>query len=342
MTMYSFSDDYSEGCHPEILDALAASNLEQQTAYGNDAHSIEARRLVAEACDQPGVPVYFVSGGTLANLIICSAALRSHEAIISAASGHIASRETGAIEAVGHKIITMPSTDGKLTPADVGAAIAANGHFPHMAKPRMVYISNATELGTVYSLDELTALRETCTSHGLLLLIDGARLGVALASERAQSMTLADVAHIADIFWIGGTKAGTLLGEAIVIPNEALADDFEFHIKQRGALLAKGRSLGIQFRTLFSNGLFEAASSHANATAATLAEGIVAHGFELAADAESNQVFAILPNPVIAALHERFSFYVMDSLPEDRSVVRLVTSWATPPEQVERFIAALR
>ncbi|MFT7476362.1 MAG: threonine aldolase [Verrucomicrobiales bacterium] len=245
------------------------------------------------------------------------------------------------MEAVGHKIITMPSTDGKLTPADVDAAIAANGHFPHMARPRMVYISNATEFGTVYSLDELTALRETCTNHRLLLLIDGARLGVALASERAQGMTLADIAHFADIFWIGGTKAGTLFGEAIVIPNEALADDFEFHIKQRGALLAKGRSLGVQFRILFSDGLFESASNHANATASMLAQGIVANGFELAAETESNQVFAILPNTVIAALQEQFSFYVWEPLSEDRSVVRLVTSWATASDQVDRFIAAL-
>lgn len=341
MTGYSFLDDYSEGCHPEILQALQETNLAQQTAYGNDDYSVEARRLVAAACGRPDVPVYFVSGGTLANLIICSAVLRSHEAIISAASGHIATRETGAIEATGHKIISMPSDDGKLTPANVEQAVAANGQFPHMAKPRLVYISNATEFGTVYSRAELTALRETCNAHGLLLLVDGARLGVALASSHADGMTLVDIAGLADIFWIGGTKAGTLFGEAIVIPNATLADDFDFHIKQRGALLAKGRSLGVQFGALFSDGLFDTASGHANGQARLLAEGVVAAGFALAADTESNQVFAVLPNAAIEALSQEFDFYTWEARPNDESVVRLVTSWATDPPQVQGFVALL-
>ncbi len=223
MTTYSFLDDYSEGCHPEIVAALADTNLAQQTAYGNDDYSIEAHRLMADECGDPDLPVHFVSGGTLANLIIAAATLRSHEAMISASSGHVAARETGAIEATGHKIITMPSADGKLTAADVEGALAANAQYPHMAKPRLVYVSNATELGTVYTPDELHALRAVCTQNDLLLMIDGARLGVALASERAQGMSLADIAAVADIFWVGGTKAGTLFGEAIVIANPTLA-----------------------------------------------------------------------------------------------------------------------
>jgi len=341
MTGYSFLDDYSEGCHPAILDALAATNLIQQPAYGNDDYTMQARQLIAQACGQPDVPVYLVSGGTLANLIICAAVLRPHEAVISAASGHIALRETGAIEAVGHKIITMASADGKLTPTDVDQAVAANGQGPHMAKPRLVYVSNATEFGTVYSLDELTALRAVCDTHGLFLMVDGARLGVALAADGAAGLTLETLAALADIFWIGGTKAGTLFGEAIVVPNDTLAVDFEFHIKQRGALLAKGRSLGVQFQALFSSDVFVQSSVHANESAGALSSGIVAAGFGLAADTESNQVFASLPNRVIEQLAPEFGFYVWEPDGDDRSVVRLVTSWATDSKQVDRFIAAL-
>jgi threonine aldolase len=341
MTIYSFLDDYSEGCHPAILDALQATNLEQQTAYGNDKYSIEARSLIAQACGIDDVAVHFVSGGTLANLLLCAAALRPHEAVISATSGHIALREAGAIEATGHKIITMASDDGRLTPDAIHQAVAGNAQAPHMAKPRMVYVSNATEFGTVYSLSELTSIRVACDDHDLLLMVDGARLGVALHSPVAGGLTLASLAQLADGFWIGGTKAGTLFGEAIVLPNTDLAHDFGFHLKQRGALLAKGRSLGVQFRVLFGEGLFEQASATANAAAQRLAGGIVDAGFELAADTESNQVFAKLPNHVIEALQPDFSFYVWEALPDDRSVVRLVTSWATPANAVDRFIAAL-
>jgi len=341
MTIYSFLDDYSEGCHPEILEALTATNTVQQTAYGNDDYSIEARHLIAAACGRDDLPIWFVSGGTLANLIIASAGLRSHEAIISASSGHMAVRETGAIEAVGHKIITMPSDDGKLTPSDIEQAVAANAHFPHMARPRMVYISNATEFGTVYTQPELVALRTACTDHDLLLLIDGARLGVALAADAAGGMTLADVASAADIFWIGGTKAGTLFGEAIVIPNADVAVDFDFHLKQRGALLAKGRSLGLQFRSLFADDLFGRASRRSNDGARKLSDGIQSAGFELAAATESNQVFAILPTDVIATLQQSFAFYVWEELDADRSVIRLVTSWATDPAEIDRFLSVL-
>jgi len=341
MTGYSFLDDYSEGCHPAIIEALTATNMVQQTAYGNDEYTVDARRLIAAACGRPDIAIYLVSGGTLANLIICAAMLRPHEAVISASSGHIALRETGAIEAVGHKIITMASADGKLTPADIEQAVAANAQAPHMAKPRMVYVSNATEFGTVYSLAELTAIRASCDAHDLLLLVDGARLGVALAADGALGLTLETLSGLADVFWIGGTKAGTLFGEAIVIPNDGLAVDFAFHIKQRGALLAKGRSLGVQFRALFSDDLFMQSSGSANVAARTLSDGVVAAGFGLAASTESNQVFASLPNDVIEQLQPDFAFYIWEPDGEDRSVVRLVTSWATDMAQVDRFVAAL-
>lgn len=341
MTLYSFLDDYSEGCHPEILDAMVQTNLVQQTSYGNDEYTGEARRLIAEQCGQPDAAVFFVASGTLANLIIAAATLRPHEAIISAASGHIALRETGAIEATGHKIISVPSADGRLTSAGIDDAMASNAQAPHMAKPRLVYISNATEFGTVYSIEELRSLRATCDEHGLLLMIDGARLGVALASDRAGGLTLADVASLADIFWIGGTKTGTLFGEAIVIPQSELAVDFEFHLKQRGALLAKGRALGLQFRALFDDDLFARASRAANESASKLSAGITAAGYELAAETESNQVFAVLPNSAIKTLKKSFGFYVWEPRPNDESVVRLVASWATDPAAVDRLITDL-
>ena len=239
MKKYSFLDDYSEGCHPNILEVMASTNLVQQTAYGNDDYSEQARHLIREHLGQETIPVYFVAGGTLANIIIMSSALRSHEAVIAASSGHIVVRETGAIEATGHKIITVVSQDGKLTPNDIESTLASNAHYPHMAKPRLVYISNATETGTVYTKAELQALSETCKSNGLLLLLDGARLGTALTAS-ISDLTMKDIAELTDVFWIGGTKAGALIGEAIVIPNDQLADDYSFHIKQRGALLAKG------------------------------------------------------------------------------------------------------
>ncbi len=341
MPIYSFLDDYSEGCHPQILDALAAANLDQQAAYGSDEYCVQARSHIAAACGRSEVPIFFVSGGTLANLTIAAAILRPHEAIISADTGHIATHETAAIEATGHKIISMAAQDGKLTPQLVEHAVAANARFPHQAKPRLVYISNSTEIGTVYSQQELVSLRSTCDLYDLLLMIDGARLAVALESETSGGTSLETIADVADVFWIGGTKAGTLLGEAIVIPNESLAVEFDFHVKQRGALLAKGRVLGVQFLSLFRDGLFTVGARHANAMAHALSQGVVTAGHDLAADTQSNQVFPVLPNQVIERLQREFSFYVWKPISDDASMVRLVTSWATDPSQVERFIDVL-
>ena len=273
MIRYSFLDDYSEGCHPRILEALTNTNLIQQIAYGEDEYSIQARNLIQEQLGGKDIPIYFVAGGTLANIIITSTSLRSHEAVIAASTGHIVVRETGAIEATGHKIIAVTSDDGKLTPDDIETTLTNNMHYPHMAKPRLVYISNATETGTVYTKAELQGLSEVCKRTGLLLLLDGARLGVALTAS-INDLSLNDIAELTDIFWIGGTKAGALIGEAIVIPNAQLANDFTFHIKQRGGLLAKGRLLGIQFVELFSDGLFFELSQHANAMAQKLSTAI--------------------------------------------------------------------
>lgn len=338
---YSFLDDYSEGCHPAILQVMADTNMATQVAYGDDEYTERAVKLIRDKLGQKATPVYFVAGGTLANIIIISSALKPHEAVIAAATGHAVVRETGAIEATGHKMITVPSSDGKLTPAGVETALSENAHFPHMAKPRMVYISNATEVGTIYSKKELMALSAFCNEKDLLLMLDGARLGAALTAERSD-MTLADVAELTDIFWIGGTKAGALIGEAIVIPNPELARDFPFHIKQRGALLAKGRLLALQFTELFSNNLYFDLTAHANQMAKKLSEAIAAAGYGFAADTESNQLFPILPDAVIDRLQKEFNFYVWGKAGDQESVVRLVTSWSTADVQVDAFIEALQ
>ena len=340
MNKYSFLDDYSEGCHPAILQAMADSNMVQQTAYGDDEYSEQARNLIRKRLDDDDIPVFFVAGGTLANIIIISSALKSHEAIIAADSGHIVVRETGAIEATGHKIITVPSKDGKLTPESIKTTLANNAHFPHMAKPRLVYISNATETGTVYSKAQLKALSEICKDNNLLLLLDGARLGTALSAD-INDLTLKDIADLTDIFWIGGTKAGSLIGEAIVIPNQKLADDFDFHIKQRGALLAKGRVLGLQFFELFKDDLFFKNTKHSNVLAQKLSQALVDKGHEMAALTESNQIFPILPNALIKKLEQRFAFYVWQKHDDEHSVVRLVTSWATDENKVDEFISMI-
>lgn len=340
MGKYSFLDDYSEGCHPRILAALASTNLAQQTAYGNDAYSERARNLIRDHLGGRDIPIYFVSGGTLANIIIASSALRPHEAIIAASSGHIVGRETGAIEAVGHKIITVPSDDGKLTPAGIETALASNAHYPHMAKPRMVYISNATEAGTVYTKAELQGLSDTCRANNLLLMLDGARLGVALTAA-INDLTLDDIAGLADIFWIGGTKAGALIGEAIVIPNAQLAGEFTFHIKQRGGLLAKGRLLGLQFAELFSDGLFFDLTRHANAMAAKISDAITRCGHGFSAPTQSNQIFPILPDTLIEQLAKNYDFYVWSKADGQRSVIRMVTSWATDETRVDALIAEI-
>lgn len=339
MTTFSFLDDYSEGAHPDILSALSESNYVQQAAYGEDTYSTDAtNRIKAHLGDSFNGAIHYVASGTMANIVAISSCLRPHEAVIAVNSGHIVVREAGAIEATGHKLITTPAVDGKLTPESIEAVLAANAHFPHMAKPKLVYISNATETGTLYTLPELRAISALAKQRGLILFLDGARLGAALASKKNDA-TLADIASLVDLFWIGGTKVGALLGEAIVVCNTALAADFAFHIKQRGGMLAKGRLLGIQFQALFgAKNLFLESSRHANAMAEKLAAGIVSLGYALDSETSTNLVFPILPDAVIAKLKEHFSFYVWEKAECGNSVIRLVTSWATDERQVDAFL----
>jgi len=340
MSKYSFLDDYSEGCHPNILHALSQTNLDQQTAYGNDDYSREAKTLIHKQLDNSASKIFFVAGGTLANLIIIASALRPHEAVISAHSGHIVQRETGAIEATGHKIISVPSQDGKLTSNDIETAFQSNAMAPHMAKPKLVYISNATETGMLYTKSELTALSKTCRAHDLWLLMDGARLSAALCAPK-NDLTLKDIAALTDMFWLGGTKAGALIGEAIIINRPELSEDFAFHIKQRGALLAKGRLLGLQFRELFKSGLYFEGSQHANDLAQKISKAVEKSGYSLASETDTNQIFPILSNSLIAQLEKEFQFYHWEKADKDHTVLRLVTSWATDASQVDRFISAL-
>ena len=341
MAGYNFFDDYSEGAHDRILGALQQNNRVQQKPYGEDEYSAAAKGHLARETGVPAESIHLVASGTLANIIAIGNCLRPYEAVIAPDTGHIVMREAGAIEAIGHKLITVPPSDGKLTVASIQRAVAKNAHFPHMAKPRLVYISNATEAGTLYCKSELSAISDFCKNNDLLLFLDGARLGAALAAP-TNDLTLADIARLTDIFWIGGTKVGALLGEAIVIGNPSLGRDFGFHVKQRGGLLAKGRTLGIQFAELFSSGLFFELAAHGNNMAALLSSGISTAGYRLAAPTDTNQVFPVLPMALITRLRGEFDFHVWEELPDDMAVIRLVTSWATEQEQVDIFIDRIR
>ncbi|EQL01766.1 hypothetical protein G6O67_004267 [Ophiocordyceps sinensis] len=334
---YSFLDDYSEGAHPQVLEALIASNSTQEPGYGNDRYSAEARQHIRYHLDcDDDVGIFFVPTGTAANAISIAACLRPHEAVIAASSGHIVTRETGAVEAGGNKIITVAPDNGKLTPGSIGKALDDNWHYPHMAKPRLVYISNATEVGTVYSKAELSAIKRLCEEKDLLLFMDGARIGAALTSP-VNDLLLRDIARLTDLFWIGGTKNGALLGEAVVVKNTKLADDFEFYVKRHGALLAKSRIMGVEFAELFRGNLYFDLARRANAAAEKLSRSVVGAGYALRADTETNQVFAVLPLGLVKKLQQDFAFYVWEKCGADWAVVRLLTTWATDVGQLEKF-----
>ncbi len=340
MYRYSFFNDYSEGAHPAVLELLAQTNLAQETGYGEDAFCQEAAELLRAAIGNPTAAVHFVTGGTQANLIALSALLKSYEAVIAPRTAHINVHEAGAVEATGHKILTVATADGKLTP-ELVQQIVDEHTDEHMVKPRVVSIANSTEVGTVYRRAELAALARCCRANGLYLYLDGARLGAALTSEEAD-LTLPELADLVDVFYIGGTKNGALLGEAIVINRPELQADFRFHLKQRGALLAKGRILGLQFIGLFRNGLYFELARRANALALKLARGLAAQGFRFLVPPATNQIFPILPNDLIAELQKKYGFYVWSRADADQAAIRLVTSWATQEEMVDAFLADVR
>ena len=337
---HQFYNDYSETAHPACLAAMAHEPMVQEAGYGMDNVSAQAADAIRAMCHAPEAAVHFLSGGTQANLTVLSSMLRPFEAVISAQTGHIFANETGAIEATGHKVIAVNVTQGKLTPADVRAVVAAHP-WEHGVRPRVVYISQSTEIGTVYNLTELRALREVCTALNLYFFIDGARLGSALMSTETD-WTLADIAALADVFYIGGTKNGALLGEAVVIVHPSLQTDFRYHLKQRGALLAKGRVIGSQFLALFSHALFQTLATHANQCALALQDGLLALGVEFESLSCTNQIFPIFPDHVVAELQKHYGFHVWKKCDEGQQMIRLVTSWATPLDKVEDFIRDAR
>lgn len=341
MKKYAFKNDYSEGCHPNILEALIKTNLDQQNGYGYDDHSEEARELIKKKLNDQNADIYFVSGGTQANLLVISSILRPHESVISAETGHIFTNEAGAIEATGHKVHGVITDDGKLKPEHIQSILDAHTNKPHQLKQKLVYISNSTEIGTIYQKQELKELYEFCQSNDLYLFMDGARIGQALTSE-VNDLTLEDVTNFTDVFYLGGTKNGALLGEAIVITNDKLKEDFGFHIKQKGAMLAKGRLLGIQFLELMKDDLYFDLAKISNVQAMKIKSAFQMKGFQFLSETFTNQIFPILSNSQIEKLSENFDFYVWKKMDEENSAIRLITSWATSDEVVEDFIKEIK
>lgn len=337
--MVNFRNDYSEGAHPSILDAMRANNLTPVVGYGHDEHCAHAVYMIRERFNCATADVHFLVGGTQTNLTFIGWALRPHEAVICAETGHINVHETGAIEATGHKVLTVPKRDGKLTPADIMAVVRMHGD-EHMVKPRLVYISLSTEVGTVYTRHELEALRAICDEQHLLLYLDGARLASGLTAADCDLMP-ADLPRLCDGFYIGGTKNGALFGEALVITNDKLKPDFRYMMKNRGAMLAKGWLLGMQFESLFTGDLYFTLGRHANAMAVRLRDGLLAKGYELAYPSTTNQVFAVLSKDQIFELTTEVAFEVSCHWNATCDVVRFVTSWATKGEDVNKLLGLL-
>ena len=338
---YSFKNDYSEGAHPRILEALLQTNLSQQNGYGLDEFSLNTENIIQQKLNNPQAKVYLVSGGTQANLIVISAFLRPHESVIAAATGHIFTNESGAIEATGHKIHGIETDNGKIGPSDLQKIIDVHQNKPHQLKQKLVYISNSTELGTIYSKKELIDLYQFCQERNLYLFVDGARLGHALTAE-TNDLTLADFGKYTDAFYLGGTKNGALIGEAIIINNEKLQEEFGFHLKQKGALLAKGRLLGIQFQELLKDDLYFDLAKHANQQAMRIKKAFQEMGCDFLCETFTNQIFPILNSSQIVQLSENFDFYVWKKLDEKHSAIRIITSWATTDQVVADFINEIK
>ncbi|WP_041137892.1 threonine aldolase family protein [Beduini massiliensis] len=334
--MYSFKSDYCEGAHPQVMEALVRTNFEQTTGYSQDDYCEQARQKIKEQLNRDDVDIHFLVGGTQANLTVIASALKPYQACISADTGHINVHETGAVEATGHKVLTIPSDDGKITCQQVQMILDEHTD-EHMVQPKMIYISNPTEVGTIYSADELKDLYAFAKANDLYLFVDGARLASALAIKE-NSMTLEDLSHNSDVFYIGGTKCGALFGEAVVIVNEALKPDFRYMMKQRGGMLAKGRLLGLQFLTLFENNLYYQIGEYENKMAARMRDVFTQYGLTFLADSPSNQLFPILKDSVIEAIGEKYEYTYMQRIDPHHSCIRLVTSFATHEKKVDEFI----
>lgn len=342
--MYCFNSDYTEGCHPDILAKLAATNMDQTTGYGLDPYCEEARELIKKAFACPQADVHFLVGGTQTNLTVICAALRPHQAVYGAVPSHINTHEAGAIEHVGHRVLPLPSADGKLTAEQIAEAWQKYDTDPsreHWAQPKMVYISQPTEIGSMYSKKELSALYSVCREAGLYLFIDGARLGYALGAP-ANDLAMADIAANCDVFSIGGTKCGLLFGEAVVILNDELKPDFRTIAKQNGAILAKGRLLGVQFGTAFHNNLYTEICRKGTMQALEIKQALTECGFKFVTDSPTNQQFVIMTPQQYEKLSQDFVLSLIEYLPDGNYSVRICTSWATLDEEVDKLIKAIK
>lgn len=341
--MIQFQCDYNEGAHPRILERLIQTNLEQTVGYGEDHYCEAARKVIRDVCGRDDADIHFLVGGTQANATVISSVLKPYQGVVCAHTGHINVHETGAIEHGGHKVLAIPSENGKLAAKDLLRYIKE--HYSedgpeHTVQPGMVYISFSTETGTIYTKEELESIRNICSGYGLPLFIDGARLGYGLASEGCD-VTLKDIAGLADVFYIGGTKQGALFGEAVVITDDFIKKDFRYCIKQNGGMLAKGRLLGIQFLTLFEDGLYFRLSEHAVSLALKLRDAFKAKDYPFIAESPSNQQFPILPDEVLERLGKDFLFSIWHKTDENHTAVRFCTSWATDPDAVDKLLEAI-
>ena len=342
--MIRFNCDYLEGTHPRILEALVQSNMVQTCGYSEDEYCEEARKKIKEVCKCEEAAVHFLVGGTQANLTVIASILRPHQAVLCVKEGHVNVHETGAIEATGHKVMAIEGKDGKISAEQIREQYRLHwedGAHEHITQPKLVYISNPTELGTIYSKAELVAIREACNECNLYLYLDGARLGYGLASKE-NDLTMEDIAKNCDVFYIGGTKVGALFGEAVVITNNALQEDFRYIMKQKGGMLAKGRLLGIQFLELFKDGLYFEISEHAMKMAELLRNGLKELGYRFYAESPTNQQFVIVADEKLRQLDEKYSYEYQMRYDEKHSVVRFCTSWATREEDVLALIEDMK
>lgn len=339
-----FYSDYLEGAHPRIIEALTKTNMVQTPGYGMDEYCRKAADLIREACGQPSADIHFLVGGTQTNATVISSILRPYQGVLCSDCGHIGVHETGAIEHGGHKVLPLPSKDAKITASQIQVALEDHwnsSNHEHMVQPGMVYVSFPTELGTLYTKAELEAVSGVCRKWDVPLFIDGARLGYGLTSP-ACDLTLKDMASLADVFYIGGTKQGALFGEALVITNDRLKADFRYNIKQNGGLLAKGRLLGIQFATLFEDGLYFDIARHANELAGQIKATASEHGIKLFGNSPTNQVFLIVGNDKLDELEKAIGFEFWEKYDDSSSVIRICTSWATTDSNVSILLDALK
>lgn len=342
--MFSFTNDYSEGAHPRIIQRLVDTNLEQTAGYGMDKYCEEAKSLIFKYLNNKNSKIHFLVGGTQTNMTAIAAFLRPHQGIISAHTGHINTHESGAIEATGHKVITLPAKDGKISAQQIEENVCAHlsdDNFEHTVQPKMVYLSNPTEVGTIYTKAEMTAISIVCRKYNLILYVDGARLGCALTAKD-NDLTLEDFAALTDAFYIGGTKMGALFGEALVINTPSLQEDFRYILKQRGGMLAKGRLLGIQFYELFSNSLYFDLANHANNMAEKLTRGIEALGIPFLVNSTTNQVFPIFPDEILEKMEKDYHYSFWEKTDANHSAIRLCTSFSTPEDKIDQFLKDLK